>query len=449
MSGAKLRTGWLLAAVGVLAAGAGCGRGEAYRPHVVVVLIDALRADRLGVAGYPKPTTPAIDRLAAEGVHFTTAIAHSTWTKPSIATLFTSLYPSWHGLVRVGVEREEGLMTDVLAEERVTLAERFQSAGWATAGIVNQVHLQHQFGFAQGFDHYRSSRGVTAPELNSRFEQWLDQRPPGPLFAYLHYLDVHWPYTRTLPGPADRFGPVEMVRRPPKRGDLVAEWARELERPSPDLAALEARYDREVAYADRAVAGVVALLRQRGLYEDVVLVVTSDHGEGFLEHGALQHGYAPYEELIRVPLVLRLPERLRGRTGPVATPAGLIDLLPTLLELAGLEPEPAAQGRSLAPLLRGEPLPERTLFAESVEAVAAHGGRHKLLELIAGERLFFDLETDPLEQRPGPCDGPCARLARHLEAFRRAAAEALAGQEGGTVPVTPADAELLKALGYL
>ncbi len=434
---------------------AGCGGAPAalpaLRPHIVVILVDALRADRLGVNGYALPTTPEIDRLAAEGVNFSAAFAHSTWTKPSIATLFTSLYPSQHGLARVGEATAEGFESDVLPDGLVTLAEGLRGAGYATGAVINQVHLQERFGFAQGFDHFEAVRGRNARQLNRKLRAWLESAAGAgegerrPLFAYLHYLDVHWPYTQRLSG--KRFGPVAMRSKPPHRADRTAEWLAAGPPPS-DFAALAARYDHEVAWADAAIGEVVATLEELGLWETTVLVVTSDHGEGFLEHGELQHGYAPYDELLRVPLVMRLPQPLRRVTGSIDSPVGLVDVMPTLLELAGAEPVPGVQGESLAPLLAGGRARERSIFSQAEEAVAVRTSTRKLIRHEDGRIEFYDLAADPGERQPLPCEAACRDLARRLGAFREAMIAA-AAVPPGTAAMDAEDVEALRALGYL
>lgn len=454
-----MRRALVLAALAVLAVSSfSCGKPAARddRPNVLVILVDALRADRLGVNGYPLPTTPAIDRLAAEGVTFSRFYAHSTWTKPSIASLFTSLYPSQHGIKWVAVEEEEAFLTQVLPDDVTTMAERFRDAGYATGAVVNQVHLLERFGFAQGFEFYKTFTGKTARPLNRNLVAWFNGLDDRPFFGYLHYLDVHWPYT-LIPGKdAAAFGPVALDPEPPHGGDEADAWAATLETDR-DVAALAARYDREVRVADDAIGELVAEMKELGLYENTIIVVLSDHGEGFMEHGRLQHGYPPYEEVIHVPWVMRLPERLRpaGSQSPAATRiddlAGMVDVMPTLLDLAGLEPPEGASGASFAPLVPGAGPVGRPLFAETTEATAARRDDLKLIYFVDGRREIYDLAADPGEQSPleTDCAGPCRELARELVAFVREMAEALAAARSGTAELSPEEIEELKSLGYL
>lgn len=448
------RPGWIL--VLVLLPLLACGRDSPESdpgppPNVLVILIDALRADHLGVGGYGLPTSPTIDRLADEGVVFTSAFAHSTWTKPSIATLFTSLYPGQHGIDRVGVQEDDAYRTDILDDGYDTLAERFQAGGYTTIGVLNQVHLQARFGFAQGFDHFEAVRGLSADKLNNKLLGQLEGIGTSPFLAYLHYLDVHWPYTKRLEGQLEAFGSLQMESEPPRRGNRVAEWAESLDSAT-DLAALKGRYDQEIAFVDTAIGNLMQALQGMGLYENTIVVVTSDHGEGFLEHDKLLHSYTPYDEVLQVPLVFRLPQGLLTPVPEVESPVGLIDVMPTLLQLANLPAAPHAQGRSLVPLMRDEPTTERWIFTESAEAAAVRSSTHKLIRFHDGRHEFYDLRSDPEEQDPdtGPCVDLCGRLAEQLVGHQRAMRELrMAGQDGGTAILNEEELEELRSLGYL
>ncbi len=324
--------------------------------------------------------------------------------------------------------------TDVLYEGYDTLAERFQAAGYSTIGVLNQVHLQSRFGFAQGFDHFEAVRGLGAGKLNQKLLKQLEGASTAPFFAYLHYLDVHWPYTNRLEGKQEAFGPLRMTSEPPQRGNRVAGWIETLKSES-DLDALVARYDQEVAFVDAAIDDLMRALQAMDLYENTIVVVTSDHGEGFLEHDKLLHSFTPYDEVIRVPLVFRLPESRRTPIPKVDAPAGLVDLMPTLLELANLPPVPQAQGQSLVPLMLGEPAAERWIFAESADAVAVRSSTHKLIRFHDGHLEFYDLGTDPEEQSPrtAACVDLCGQMAEQLVGHQRAMSELRqSGQDGET-----------------
>ena len=434
----------------VLVSCAGPSSESPFRPNVLILLVDALRSDALGVNGYPLPTSPVIDGLATEGINFSAAFAHSTWTKPSIATLFTSLYPGQHGMDHLVDEELGGYNTRVLPPEFETLAESFQRAGYSTAAVLNQVHLHPRFGFAQGFDVYDFKRGIGAHRINRLFRNWLDAGESEPFFAYLHYLDVHWPYTKRLPGQEAIFGTVERASEFPRRRKQLEKWAA-TEATEADVAILRARYDYEVAFTDAAIGEMLEMLRERGLYENTIILVTSDHGEGFLEHGKVLHGFEPYDEVVRVPLVFRLPERLRQGTGTVDQPVGLVDVMPTLLEIASIEPPPGLQGQSLVPLFKGGRMKERLIFAESAEVYADWDHRYKLMRFSDGRLEFYDLGEDPDERHPmtEDCSGPCRELAAQLRSYAEAMERAGALLAHDRAALRPEELEDLKALGYL
>lgn len=448
---------FVIALLVALGAGACAEKPEGPRPNVLIILIDALRWDYLGVNGYPQPVSPHIDRLAAEGVTFTRARSQCTWTKPSIASLFTSKLPAEHQIFLVGQGNDEHLLTRVLDGRFVTIAETFQHAGYATGASIDQVHLPAKAGFAQGFDWYMRRRNTPAWMLIDRLLGWLDQVPDKPFFAYLHVLDVHWPYSSHLqksrlpaaPAPKNLPGCVRNVSQSRDCADTVRAWLRE-----PDgqraLEDLKRRYAREVEATDAAIGGLIRALQKRGRYEDTIVVVTADHGEGFGEHDRLQHGFAPYEEVMRVPLILRLPTRMRPDVRRIDAPVGLVDLYPTLLSLTGLRPEAGLAGENLVPLLQGAPPPDRIIFNESVAGDAATDGRWKLIRFSDGRYELFDLLTDPGERTPvsGSCAGPCIRLRDGLERVE-ALAKQKASRPGDQIEVAPRDVQELKALGYL
>jgi arylsulfatase A-like enzyme len=442
----------------VVSSGCGVRQADGPPPNVLVLVVDALRADALGANGYPLPTTPHLDALIAGGAtNFTRAYSHSTWTKPSMATLFTSLYPARHGIRVVATGGDQGLMAQALDESWATMAEEFSAAGYQTGAVINQVHLDRS-GFRQGFDTYLSVRGKGAGWLNERLFAWFDGlEPERPFFGYLHYLDVHWPYTAYLDKTLDSFGRTKLDPKPPRRGNQASDWAAQFDEES--IGPLRARYDREVSFVDRQIGFLWEELERRGWAEETILVVTSDHGEGFLEHGRVQHGYAPYREVVHVPLVLRLPERLRppdsGELGPggtetreITAAVGLVDVMPTLLELAGIEAPAQCEGRSLVELMRGVAPRRGAVYSDGEGVVAARSARHSVLRWADGRLEFFDLEEDPFERAPlADCGEPCARLAAQVEAYAEML-ESSETLEAGTV-LTAEEIEELKALGYL
>ena len=431
---------------------------------VLLIVVDALRPDHLGFHGYHRDTSPTLDRLAAGGIVFESAFSTSGWTRPSIASLFTSLHPTEHGLRQRARRRNRELYLARLDDRFQTLAERFAAAGFATFAAAGNPHLQREHGFSQGFDQFDQEER-NAEEVWERFGEWMRSRRPERFFAYLHFMDVHWPYTP--PAPFDERFP------PPGGGPDLADFdwnrlrmqIRSGERPVDPrtLDALVARYDGGIRYFDHTLAEFLA--RWEAEARDWLIVVTADHGEEFLEHGGMGHGPFLYEVNLRVPLLIRPPGgRPAGWRG--SDPVSLLDLYPTLLELTGLPAPGEVRGRSLVPLWTApEGEGDRELFAEdSWEDVysrfSIRAGRFKLIRTVVhrGEDgvppglqdEMFDLVEDPGETRnliaawPGRAEDLAARLTAHLERMRTKD-----GDLPGEVPIDPETEERLRSLGYI
>jgi arylsulfatase A-like enzyme len=329
----------------LLAALAWSCRGEPpapQRPNVLLVTIDSLRADHLGCYGYPRPTSPNLDRLAAEGALFEVAVAQAPWTLPSLASLHTSRLPA-----EVGAIHNDSQVADFA----VTAAELFRGAGYATAAFTAGTYTESSRGFGQGFDVYENlDRKHLAAELNRLALAWLDQNGKRPFFLWIHYFDVHATYAAPAPwnGLFDDTPPAPEVAR---IGYMMRVVNGDVTLGPGDLDRIRTSYDREIAYADAMLGELWQGVEKRGLSAGTALAVGADHGEGFMEHGLLLHTLSVHDEFVRVPLVLRLPGRV-----PIARVAAQVrnlDVLPTLLEVAGLGPLSGARGTSLLPLLRG------------------------------------------------------------------------------------------------
>ena len=360
------------------------------RPNVLVLLLDALRADHLGCYGYARDTSPALDSLAAGGVIFESAVAQASWTKPSIPSLFTGLYPIQHR-VFTGDTRDtaDRITSDALDQEHQTLAEALRSAGYATGAFVENVQISSFLGFDQGFDVYEENLG-DARRIAERLLRWLDGGGGRPFFAYVHFLDPHWPYSPPdpyhvmFPGPegaAVDFNNLnwKSFERGIEKGEIDLGPA--------DLEAMQCFYDGEIRYTDAAISRILGFLRDRGLFENTIIVVTADHGEEFMEHGRVGHGHSLHDELLRVPLILRWPG---GRAARATGQVELVDVMPTLLDLVGTA-SPETAGRSLRPLLEGGELEPRDAFADHRPGGSAgeiqqslRTGRYKLIRTFRG-----------------------------------------------------------------
>lgn len=393
----------------------------AARPNLLLVTIDTLRADHLGMYGYARETSPFLDSLAARSVVFDDVTAQSSWTKSSMASMFTSTYPELNG-VR-GADH-------LLPLDIVTLAEVLEREGYFTVGIQTNPWLLPRSRISRGFAEYQWLQPAPpAARVNERAVEVLNRRPDAPFFLYLHYMDVHHPYMP--PASYLRFG-----SRP------------------------EDAYDGEIRYLDDQLAGLHQTLAEKGLLENTLIVVTSDHGEEFGDHGGRFHGGTLYHEQLNVPLMLnwqsRLPAGLR-----VAGPMQNLDIAPTILELLGAALPPGFQGISRKrQLLSGEAPAndEAAVFAQTglndvapdSDLISVSVGRWKFIKdrKSAWSRLF-DRSLDRTEQRDLSALNPQMRID-----LERRCDEFVAGNQSGrfandTATPDPAVLEQLRSLGYL
>lgn len=461
----------------------GCGRSPVVSTpaHLVIIVVDALRADHLHCYGYERPTSPHIDALAADGTRFTNAVTSSPWTLPALATLFTSLYPSVHGAVRpsdairVALSRGAVPPVDVLDESRSTLAEVLRAAGFRTAAFVSGVYPGRPFGFAQGFERFDGDAVYVRPNVEALLD-WLDRERPARFFAYLHVGEVHSPYAPPDPGVLPLGAPPALRRVVEEErgryakidfdpgyegtidGSLASLRAIRLRQTVPsarDIEHLAALYDRGVAYVDHWIGRLVDELERRELLERTLLLVTADHGDELLEHGGIEHGRTFFDEVMRVPFVLRAPGLGRGRT--VADQVAHLDVLPTALDLLAVPADLFVQGRSLRRLLDGGSLPERAIIGEAAQTPglrAVRTTRWKYVKDGFGRETLYDLATDPGE-RVNRCPSEseqCASLAAELGAWEARMAEArgrLALPPAPSAAVDDETGKRLRALGYV
>ena len=390
---------------------------------IILVSVDTLRADRLPAYGYGGVETPAIDRFVGDAVLFERAYSHSPQTLPAHVSMFTGLLPFEHG-VRDNLGFEVG-------PEPILLPELLSPLGYRAAAVVSSYVLRSETGIARGFETYDDRLPPAPPHASSAQVQrdgsdslevathWLDANaaPGSRFFLFLHLYEPHTPYA-----PPERFSGYEP-------------------------------YDGEIAYADEIAGRLFDYLRRRGLYDDALIVLLSDHGEGLGDHGEQEHGVFLYDEAIHVPLVVKLPGgRGAGRRVPV--PVQHIDLLPTVLDLVG-EPAPGGlRGRSLRPLLVDDTggWPERRLYAEALYPRYHFGWSElyalttdRLRYILAPREELYDLIADPGERENLAAQR--ARTARDL----RSALDDLRGTGPLQAPAGVSDDVLrrLRSLGYL
>jgi arylsulfatase A-like enzyme len=372
------------------------------KPNVLLVCLDAVRADRMGCYGYDRrPTTPHLDELARESIVFEDASAPGCWTKPSVPSFLTGTWPLEHGVYEGSVQEVEGSFSDVLPGEARTQAEAFDARGWATAAFIENDQLAVGSGVEQGFDVYEAGAG-DAREIRWRALDWIDAQERGrPFFLYLHLIDAHGPYlvseesVRRL-APEAPLGPIggkewRAVRDAVNGGELKLS--------APEKEGLGALYDAAIRSMDDQLALLFRALELRGLWERTVVAVVADHGEEFLERGRLGHGHGLHQTLLRVPWILRVPGKDPGR---VSTPVSLVDLAPTLLSAAGV----GAQGPMRGVDRMSEPAAPGGIFAEHKDPgryeQAYREGSWKLVR-----RFVLRASGEPV----GPATRETARLA--------------------------------------
>lgn len=379
-----------------------CGAPVRQHPgdNVILIVVDTLRADHLGLYGYNRPTSPRLDALGARSLVVDHMIAQAPWTKPSVASILTSLPPADH---RVTLETTD----NILADEILTLAELFRDAGFSTAGFSENPHIHPSLGFDQGFDHFDAeTKWKGDPQaMAEKISSWIDGHAAERFFLYAQFLDPHAPYTprdpyrtqflegRTTGDPIIEKAKVNELQT--ASGELKAELSRD------DLDYLVALYDAEIRAVDEALGGIFERLEDLGLAEHTIVLITSDHGEEFLDHGRLEHGKTLFEESIHVPFILYTPG-FEARRDP-ETVVQHTDIAPTLLELANVQVPPEFHGRSLVPLLSGDAIEPRPALSQTNwrnhRGDALRSAEWKLVaEHAAPKPELFHLPSDPREQ---------------------------------------------------
>lgn len=373
---------------------------------MLLVVLDAVRADHLGCYGYSRDTSPCLDSLAGTGTVFTAARSQTSWTMPSAATILTGMSPRGHGC-RAGADRIYGLDPAI-----PTLATVLREAGYSTFGCFSSAWFSAGLGFDAGFDTFicYENEGHQSGNVAESFRGWIDSLPPDERwFAMVHLYEAHEPYSP--PAPYDTMFVSGRVPWPDDSLWMVGESG-EVLRPE-QLASLTARYDGEIRFQDAAVGAMLAALRSSGGADDVLVIVTADHGEEFLEHGGCSHGQTLHQEVLWIPLIAAGPGIPRGaeRTDPVAS----MDIMPTILAGAGIPVPRGVEGIDLA----AGPCTDRYIPSSEPKRAALISVRRGDLVLIwdmdTGEAVTYDLSTDPSETCPLPPDSFLLRdLADYL-----------------------------------
>jgi hypothetical protein len=425
---------------------------------IILISLDTLRADHLGIYGYHRNTSPNIDAFAMENIVFENTVVQSPWTLPSHMSIMTSLYPSFHGVLS---------SANVLADEHVTLAELLRENGYQTAAFVDGGFMRGAWGFHQGFDIY-DDREAGIKHIIFKAQKWLDENKSKPFFLFLHCYDIHSPYNPPSPYNSIFHDFIYTGRTVPSNNTLVAALQDELELTEEDLHHFIALYDGGIRYTDEKIGKFLSYLSNNGLEDHSLIIITSDHGEEFKEHGSVLHNQLYYRPNLHVPLIMHIPGYPKKGIR-VKQLTRSIDLLPTILDIARLSPLPAAQGKSLLSLIKqygnlihrsllnsvnifrknrpisvAETLRDKTDYSWSIITETGH-------QIISDPTLpnpqLFNITIDPLAQNdtaPGHDAIVEQLVTRYKELY-----SAIPSQKKSTVILDKQTREQLKALGYV
>jgi arylsulfatase len=412
--------------------------------NVIYITWDSTRADHLSCYGYPRPTSPHLDALAADGVRYRTAISQHNWTRPSYASIFTGV-PSW--MLSGGFDRWA-----------LTLAELLKGNGYRTVGYVQNPNLDAELHFDQGFDRFTHLHPLSGPQAVNRLV--LDEvrglaASDRPFFLFVHYQGPHWPYDRDNPFLAEFVDPNATPVKPETVAFLMKQngrgWTPDRRSAEGTAASMLELYDAAIRLTDEATGELLDLLRETGLYENSLIVFNSDHGDEFLDHGAFGHAHKNlHPELTYVPLVLRHPA---GAPAVVERPAQSLDILPTVLAATGIEPPFPLPGLALLEQGRAVELPTRLAYSNRGGVVAVRDGSHALVMDYEDGALvgLYDSRQDPAELTALPDaeqDPAWAGLRPHADDWHRDWRTTQEDGQGAT-EMSEELLERLRGLGYV
>ncbi len=434
--------------------------------NVILISLDTLRADHLGIHGYDRNTSENIDRLGRGGVYFRQGVAAASWTKPSHASILTGVYPSSHHL---GFRpKQEGGFTK-LSPEITTLAETLQKRDFVTGAFAGGGNVSYVHGFDRGFDLFQEQRRTEGHDAKMNFgsaSSWLRKHKDDRFFLFVHTFEIHEPYEH------NHYLTSSMTRNE----------------------AVSAKYDGGIWYTDRVLGDFISEVENLGLDDATLIVLTSDHGDELWEHGYTNsHGHSLYDDLLRVPFIFHNPARIKPRIID-GFQVGHVDIAPTILDFVGAPPSADYQGRSVLAILEGGEVPATSTAYSELEFYTGgpqrimkrqmkairlmdEGGTYKLimcpslargrdtgrsinasnhrlrvwLDLAAaGGRQVFDLRRDPEEKKNIATQNPgiVARLEAELDRFTSMTDQYSRPVEQSDEPITRELKEQLKSLGY-
>lgn len=454
--------------------------------NVLLITLDTTRSDHLSCYGYEHNTSPHLDALADDGLLFERCIAASNWTLPTHASMLTGLYPPRHGahLLATGARAQEATLhsgagpevlhdylhgSGVLHESCTTLAEVLRQAGRRTGAIVaNRPSLQRAYQLDQGFDYYDDAAGESpAPYRDARIIadealEWLDDDRSKPFFLFLNFMDPHAPYNPPAEylanGPGSTAQPREQSWQSEQElwsmtGFHVMSDKRQIN--AEGLRYFTTRYDGEIGYMDAQIGRILAWLREKGLYDSTLIIVTSDHGEAFGEHFIFGHGFRLYEPEVQVPMLVKLPGG--QRKGRIDRPVHHVDVMPTVLQLLDLPPSAQMHGVSLLSSTSRDLFVQQNVFLALASVFpwcnraqwAVYRDHLKYIEYSNGDQELYDFAQDPGERNNLASSRP-----RDVHALQQALQQWKEQTRSPIPPAPPSEldpetAEQLRDLGYV
>lgn len=425
------------------------------QPSLLLITIDTMRADRLPFYGYKRNTAPFLGKLAERGIVFTNAYSTSSWTVPAVTSLVTGVYPYSHGVTHGFIKKKHIYKQEIVPQTLPNLPEQLRTLGYRTYGITANYHLTKELGFGRGFDRYTCVGFCAAEKVNQSFLKWKNEieSQNGPVFIWLHYFDPHIPYIGRQPWLKQyqndeteiESGRINSLIRPVLMRQEIKNKGQRI------LTLAKSHYDSEINYCDNQIK---KLFQEFPSLENYVLIFTADHGEEFREHGRLGHARNLYNETVRIPLFIRLPETVSTTSSKEV--ASLVDVAPTLLAIAGGKAPQSWQGRALIDK-RGQISPQE--------------GRHVLVQLDNGiipplsaligknwkliihdktqDKELYNLLDDPAERNNLTTLQPEKARQQNEVLQKLVLSLTPAPKTGETKPLQKDKEEMLRSLGYV
>jgi len=428
--------------------------------NIVLITIDTLRADHLSCYGYERSTTPNIDKIAEQGIIYKNAIAPSSWTVPSMVSLFTSVYPINHGTIHGFAKTGKVFDQEVFSDELTTLTEILKVHGYTTFGVTSNLHLSGKFGFARGFDYFKALPFSSAPSVNKIISSWENKiKNSDKYFLWIHYFDPHDPYYSKPPWTA-KYTPNASTKNLLLSNKMMTELSvliPSLKKDPQAIHDLTALYDSEINYVDASIGSLIEKLK---LGNDSLLIITSDHGEEFLEHGQLGHGNNVHRETIHIPLIVKLP--YENEKEIVEKHVNLIDIMPTILQITNINPPEHILGKSF--------LEKKGLFAWIKKKLQGEGkpdynfselNRKLILKTIVTPQWkyifsyrdktdqLYNITSDPLELNNLAGENIKQRNQLKEELFEWVSNSKKYPVKRQPAQLSPQEKEKLKGLGYI